>query len=477
MATPPDQPPSHEPSASKPSTNDVQWRDKYGSRHRLERIQTFPAGVSAPKKVRLYARRDHFIVQWWDPAAKSTLSLRVTGDLIDALTEARKIDARLVNFKTAGRSVSKLGHTEMVDRFIADLHSRADAGELAAATVLRYTTALNPYQKFCDRSENLKCFPTAVTVNREFRLAFAAHLATNSLDRGKRASSNSIMAGPVLDAVRAMFNWAGDPDRGNLLPEGFRNPFDRAERPQRQAARDPFGEPDITVAMAIEFIGACDAFQLPLFATLILYGLRAAEPLYLFSEHLDDQWFKLNCLPELDYLTKGRRDKRFPIVSPLGELLQVVVAPRKGLTFTSRPAGQKENQAPLFGVSLADLAAEFRRRCRAAGRCHPARIRARGCTPRTHRGRRGPARTARLRATGRGPDGARPCGSPVRSADPRPSPRSSSGAAAPPRTRSRPTGWALDGCRAVRPAAPAPRRVGCARGSDADGAVERPRSG
>lgn len=343
------------------------WRDRYGVAHKLCRIRDFPVGIVAPKKVRLYARRDHFIVQFWDPAAKRTLSIRVSGDLIDALAEARKIETRLSNYKTAGRGVARLGHDELVDRFIADLHRRADAGELAAATVRRYDTALRHYRQFCEQPQVRKSYPVAVGVSREFRLSFAAHLAAGSSRAGTQFSSSSITTRPVFDAVRAMFNWAAKPDRGNLLPEGFRNPFDRAERPQRKAARDPFGEPDITVPMAREFIGACDAYQLPLFATLILYGLRAAEPLLVFREHLDDQWLKIHCLPELDYLTKGQRDKRFPLVPPLSDVLNKHIGDRDGLVFTRRSTMRVCRKNPLFGASLATLSEEFRRRCRAIG--------------------------------------------------------------------------------------------------------------
>ncbi len=343
------------------------WQARYGVAHQLRRIRTLPAGVTAPKKVRLYARQDHFIVQFWDPAAKRTLSIRVAGDLIDALAEARKIEARLINYKTAGRGVSKLGHHYLVDRFLIDLGRRADAGEIAPGTVRRYKTALRHYLRFCDQLAIRKDYPTVTSVNREFRLSFAAHVTARSHPSGKQSISHSIHATPVVEAVRAMFNWAADPDRGNLLPEGFRNPFDRTERPQRQAARDPFGEPDITIAMAVEFIGVCDAYQLPLFATLILYGLRAAEPVFVFRDHFDDQWLKVNCLPELDYLTKGQRDKRFPLVQSLQDLLSKLSGNREGLLFTRRAAVRACRQTPLYGASLATLAEEFRRRCRNGG--------------------------------------------------------------------------------------------------------------
>lgn len=297
---------SIERTLASPEVEKRSWKTRYGAKHQLCRIHNFPAGITAPKKVRLYARRDHYIVQFWDPSAKRTLSVRVLGDLIDALAESRRIETRLANYKTSGRGIARLGHDDVADRFLADLHRRADAGEIAAGTVHRYDTALRHYRQFCGQPVIRKSYPTVVGVNREFRLSFAAHLAAGSYREGKQSPSHSMTTRPIFDAVRAMLNWASDPDRGNLLPDGFRNPFDRTDQPLRHAACDPFGEPDITVEMARQFIAACDAYQLPLFATMILYGLRAAEPLLVFREHLEGRWLKVNCLPELDYLTKGQ---------------------------------------------------------------------------------------------------------------------------------------------------------------------------
>lgn len=358
--------PSH--STSEPTTaaeGRPDWRQRYGQRHRLERVKAFPAGATAPKKVRLYRRQDHFIVQWWDPQTKRTLSTRVSGDLIDALIETRKIEARLVNYKTAGGKGHKLDHDELVERFLVDLRRRTDAGELAVSTIARYRTALVHYQRFCERPEIRKAYPTSFQVNREFRLAFSAWLMTS---RSRRAvvPANALLNGPVLDAVRAMFNWAQDPDRGNLMPEGFRNPFERAERTQRQAARDPFGEPDVTVSMAVDFIRRCDAFQLPLFATLIMFGLRASEPIYLFREHLDHLWLKLPCLPELDYLTKGQRDKRFPLTPLLASLLRLQVGGRSGFIFLRRSTTRAVAVPHRCGGSLTAFTDEFVRRCQSA---------------------------------------------------------------------------------------------------------------
>jgi hypothetical protein len=44
--------------------------------------------------VRIYARQDHHVLQFWDPAAKKTLYDRVHGDLIDAIARARDLDLK-----------------------------------------------------------------------------------------------------------------------------------------------------------------------------------------------------------------------------------------------------------------------------------------------------------------------------------------------------------------------------------------------
>jgi integrase len=349
-------------SAARTVSESSTWREKYGANHKIIRISQFPAGIAAPKKVRIYSRRDHYILQFWDPHSKRTQSVRVAGDLIDALSEARKLDIRLEDNKHAGLGARKLSHADLVDQFIADLHRRADAGEIATTTVNRYESALCHYRAFCERPEIAKCYRTAASVNREFRLAFSSYAATNIVKRGNTPARLSAQSGPVFDAVRTMFNWACTAERGNLLPIEFRNPFERIEKAGRQPARDPFGEPDITVAMAAEFIDACDDYQFPLFTTLILYGLRAAEPRHLFHEHHDENWLKVPCIPELDYLTKGQRDKRFPLISPIG-FHGSAGTPQQGLLFTRRQLLNSKRSAPLAGASLHDLTQEFKKRC------------------------------------------------------------------------------------------------------------------
>ena len=345
------------------------WSARYGECHRLQRVVDFPRGVTLPQRVRLYSRRDHFVLQWWDPAAKKNLSERVDGDLIDAMARARKLDERLDNFKTSGQGIRKLTHSDLADAYVADLQRRADAGELAPATVERYAAALAHYRAFASEPANQKTFPYATGANREFQLAFAAHLEQRPVAaQGQRQACRRPLRSPqmVLDTVRAMYAWAANPALGNRLPAGFQNPFSQSGQRHRRPARDPFGPPDISTAMAVALLGACDAYQLPLFATLVLFGLRAAEPVYLFQEQISGEWLKVTCLPELGYLTKGRRDKRFPIPPRLQHIWSPAGPTGQGLLFTRRGTDDCGSDVPLYGASYAELSVQFQRRCQAA---------------------------------------------------------------------------------------------------------------
>lgn len=352
------------------------WKERYGKRHQQIRITDFPSGIAAPKKVRIYRRREHYILQWWDKRERRTLSDRVDGDLVAAISRAREIDERLECFRTAGTvSRRRLPPRDLVRRFCRDLDIRANAGEIDPRTGQRYVAALNHFLGYAESPAVATKYRSAGQVNREFALGFAAYL--NELrvaPNGHPQASARKMAAPkyVEGVVRAMFGWAADPDRGNVLPPGFRNPFSAPARRSADVAPDLFGEPDITAAMATQLLAACDAVQLPLFATILLYGLRASEPCFLFCEDLDlsGGWLKVPCRPDLGYVTKGRREKHLPLISPLSELLEATAGPRRtGLLFLRRTVLEGRESPPLLGATVSELTAEFERRCRQSS--HP----------------------------------------------------------------------------------------------------------
>ena len=355
------------PEPTNPATAPTGWRERYGDKHRWRRFVAFPVGIAPPSKVRVYQRAGHFLLNWWDPCAKKNLSERVDGDLLTTLTRARAIDERVTTMRTAGvGSDRRIGHADLVGRYLADLGQRADAGEVDPKTVRRYESALRHYTVFAGQPNVVKRYPTAGTVDREFRLEFAAFLATREVTGNGRPGAARQMRSPqfVADAIRALFAWGCDPDRGGLLPDGFRNPFLRSGTRAPVLKGDPLAAPDVTLPMAIDLIRACDAFQLRLFVPLLVFGLRAAEPCVLFADHLHDGWLSVPCIPELGLLTKGRRDKRFPLLEELEPFWDVFRAGKeKGLLLERRAVTEGREKAPLRAVPLPELIREYRSRC------------------------------------------------------------------------------------------------------------------
>jgi hypothetical protein len=353
--------------ASRPASA---WSRAYGDRHRFRRVTEFPAGIVAPRKVRVYWRHDHFLLQWWSPADGKNASERIAGDLLTALVRAREVDQRLADFPRAASPAGRCGHAALVERYLEHLGRRAEAGEVQPATVARYRAALGHYLAFVSQDALQKSYRHAHQLDRDFRLDFAAFLADRRVaPNGRARAAARPMKGQafVLDAVRALFAWAADPDGGNLLPAGFRSPFQRRAGGRPVLVGDPLQEPDITVDMAVAFVGACDRYQLPLFVPLLFFGLRASEPCFLFREYLDGGWLRVPCNTELEYRTKGRRDKRFPLVESLQPFWDCLRAgPGHGLLYLRRRVLEGQEPAPLLGLPLADLAAEFRRRCAVA---------------------------------------------------------------------------------------------------------------
>ena len=166
----------------------------------------------------------------------------------------------------------------------------------------------------------------------------------------------------VLDVARAMYEWAADPDRGNLMPEGFRNPFLREGEHRPLFVGDPLTAPKITMTMAAEFLSACTIPEQRLFAPMILFGLRASEPCYLFHEHITDDWLEVPNIDDLDYFTKGRRGKRFPWTPELEGLRERLRGGDRGGLLYLRGDFANSGKQGLESHSLAELSEEYHRR-------------------------------------------------------------------------------------------------------------------
>jgi len=349
-----------------PGSNQI-W-NRYRHKHKWIRIKDFPSGIAAPEKVRIYQQNDYYRLQFWDPAAKKNLTERVDGDLVAAISCAREIEERLKHFRSSGASRGTLRHSGLLQQYQKHLQMRADAGEISPKTVKRYHSALEHFRSFIEQPSVVAAYPSATNVNRELVLQFQAYLNNLQITpNGHPNSRKRSMASTeyVLNVVRSMYVWAADPDDGNLMPGGFRNPFLGKVRQSTTVKPDLFGDPDITISMAVQLLSECDRYQLPIFAFLVFYGLRASEPCFLFHENLTtDGWLKVSCLPQIGYTTKGRRDKRLPLLDPLKSILGYTLKQRHaGLLFQRRAVFEGREKPYLVDASLEQLQQKYKKRC------------------------------------------------------------------------------------------------------------------
>jgi hypothetical protein len=334
-------------------------------------VTRFPVGVRKPVKVRIYRRRDHYLLQWWEPTRGRTCYDRIDGDLLDAIATARQIDDRLASSGRSGAASNLVPPEQLVERYLADLTARADAGTLALRSVSRFRAALDHYLAFIrDAGIDARCRRSIAAADRKLALSLSAWLAARCVTPNGRSSGSTSSAGHpmskpdfVLDVVRAAYAWAADPQRGDLLPAGFSSPFRRCVIGRsRVAPRNLLGEPEITNDMAVKLVEACDDYQLRLMTPMLLWGCRPGELGWILRERTDAAYLRVACLPELDFVTKGIRDKSLPMIDVAREILVPAGSSPTGLLFLRRDVLIGSVRPLLLDASYEQLVAEYRSR-------------------------------------------------------------------------------------------------------------------
>ena len=114
------------------------------------------------------------------------------------------------------------------------------------------------------------------------------------------------------------------------------------------------------------FLEACDAWQFPIFVTLMLTGLRPGELIHLLLPDdidLDNGWLRIRNKPRLGWQVKTRNERDIPLLPALvGVLRQVVGERRTGPVFRQRRCCLQGFEPPLAGLSMKELELEVVRR-------------------------------------------------------------------------------------------------------------------
>jgi integrase len=162
----------------------------------------------------------------------------------------------------------------------------------------------------------------------------------------------------VLQVCRSLFTFA---QKRRHLPPYAENPFALIE-----VHRLPIEDAKPVVRMTAEqerlFFEACDDWQLPLFATLALTGLRPGELVHvLWPDDLDleEGWLHVRNKPRLGWQVKTRNERRVPLVRELIEVFRIAASGRASGPLFCRRRFDRGDAPRLAGRNALELQMEL----------------------------------------------------------------------------------------------------------------------
>jgi integrase len=197
----------------------------------------------------------------------------------------------------------------------------------STATISRYRTATDHLLRFV-HDQPIKQLSQFRIVHAE---AFVRHLrqlkvAPNGHKNTEKRPLRDKGVKFVLECCRAMFNFAM---KRRHLPPYSENPFSTLEV-QRIPLEDAKPIQLFKLEEERQFFERCDEWQLPIFATLALTGMRVGELVHLVVEDVDlaGGWLLIQNKPELGWRIKTRNERQIPLLPELGELLRRCIGDR-----------------------------------------------------------------------------------------------------------------------------------------------------
>jgi integrase len=319
------------------TTETTSWTERYRQRHGFFRLLDDPSLPNGRRgRVTIYRRGlngtdqalQTFILSWCSKGKQH--KERVVGDKFQAVQRADEICESLY----CGRSPvtrTQLGADVLIERYLAHVQRRCDAGEISLKTPRRYRSALQHFRDFIDqqakRSAKESWPPT-----RDTSLKFKAYLQGRCISPNGHIQTAVRPLYPkgisfIIASARAMTRWAV---QEGLLPADSAHGFTELGRPPTSGAF--LSSAPITTEQIIRLLEAADLFQLVLFSFYIFQGARVSEPCWLMVEFIDLEggWVDYRCIDELGYRTKGSVDKQLPMPYPMVQAVRRLAEGRSG---------------------------------------------------------------------------------------------------------------------------------------------------
>ena len=319
----------------------------------MAKSQNFRVG-----KVTVYLRGQVWYLRYYEQSKRH--QVRASDDKTAARQLAAQVNAQLETGAPAATSFQAITIVELRKLW---LEHHEHVLRSSVATINRYRTASDHLLNFvAQQSPNKQASRFGVhDAESLVRYLRTLEVAPNGHAKASKRRLRDKGVKYILEVCRSLFNFA---IKRRHMPPYAENPFSVIEI-DRIPVEDAKPFVDLSPEKEREFLEACDDWQFPIFATLLLTGLRPGELTHLLlpdDVDLDKRFIQVRNKPKLGWQVKTRNERRVPLMPELAELLQTHIGDRKtGPVFMRRRFGGSDH--PLLGGQIeAELEAELDKR-------------------------------------------------------------------------------------------------------------------
>lgn len=313
-------------------------------------------------KVRAYLRGSVWYLAYQEEGKRC--QPRVGSDREVALQLASEINGQLQNGAPSALGFQSVSIPELQNNWL-EHHELVRRSSLA--TICRYRTASKHLLDFVEVSKPIKRVSDfrsqhATEFVRYLRLKkVAPNGHKNTRHRNLRDAGIKF----ILETCCSMFNFAM---RQRNLPPYAENPFKTIEV-FRLPVEDSKMVVPFTADQEVQLIQSCDSWQLPVFLTLLLTGMRPGELVHLLLPEdvdLENGWLRIRNKKRLGWQIKTRNERDIPLLPALKEVLQQLIGARTHGPVFRQPRCQIDHRPILERLSSKALELELAKRLNAA---------------------------------------------------------------------------------------------------------------
>ena len=272
---------------------------------------------------------------------------------------AAQVNAQLESGSPVATSFEPMAITELRQRWL-DYHE--DVLRSSTATINRYRTATDHLLSFVASVRAVKLTSQFRPSHAESFVRYLRQLKVppNGHQNARKRPLRDKGVKYVLEVCRTLFSFAIK--RRHLEPYAV-NPFTSIAI-DRMPVEDAKPYVDLDVHQERRLLEACDDWQLPIFLTLMLTGMRPGELTHLLlpgDVNMEEGYLFVRNKPDLGWKVKTRNERSIPLMPELTAVLRIAVKDREQGPVFRRRRFNIGSCPPLAGLSREQLQAELAR--------------------------------------------------------------------------------------------------------------------